>query len=436
MVTSFTSASASRPVRTAALLSIGDEILGGDILDRNAIEIGDALRVRGFAVRSIQVVADVVGEIVDAIRIATARARLVVLTGGLGPTEDDRTRDALAAAVAEPLIIDGDALARLAARYASFGRVMAVSNARQAERPRSSRWIPNPFGTAEGIALDIDGAMVLALPGVPFEMRRMMVDSVLPAVVERFGAAAGRPIARVHAHGIPESDAGERIADLMASNAEPSVGITVSDGILTVTMRSRPDQDREVAAAQVEAVAGEVERRLGDAVFGRDGATLEEAVVRAAIAGDQTLALAESCTGGLATRLLVRVSGASEMLIEGLCTYSNSAKSRRLGVPPELIEQHGAVSPEVAVAMAEGLVRTSGASLGVSTTGIAGPGGGTGGKPVGLVHFGLSDGHVTEARRVVFGGDRETIQIRAARYALDFVRRRLAQSVAPAPRVC
>lgn len=405
----------------AALLSIGDELLNGDIADSNAVEIIRELRQAGVRTIGVRVVGDRVGEIAAAFLEAAAGAEVVIATGGLGPTRDDLTREGLAAAAGEELVLDEAALERVRAFFLRVGRAMSDSNRVQAERPRSAVHLDNAVGTAPGLAIDLRGARVFVLPGVPSEMRRMLADSVLPWIRGRFPC---EPLvrAKVHAIGLPESVAGERIAEFMGEGKDPAVGITVSGGILSVTAQAVAGP-QAAARARVAAVIDEVERRLGTHAFGRDGVALEEALVRDLRARRQRLATAESCTGGLVARLVARVPGASDVFVEGFVTYSNQAKTRRLAVPAALIEAHGAVSAEVARAMAEGARRGALVDLAVSCTGIAGPGGATPGKPVGLVWFGIATAAGGGATSVVFVGDRETIQLRAARTALDLVRR-------------
>ncbi len=413
---------AGRDERTAVVLSVGEELLAGDIRDTNREEVAAALRELGFDVRGLRTVGDGAEEIAEAVTAAAARASVVILTGGLGPTEDDRTRHGLARAASDELVFDEEELGRIADLFARVGRAMSESNRVQAYRPSRARWIENRHGTAAGLRAEVAGALVVALPGPPFEMRPMLAEVLLEDVVGRFGPGAAPPRVKVRAHGLSESIVGERVREFMGEGADPRVGITVSGGILTVTATSHA-ADRASAERAVEAVGRTVAERLGPNVYGRGDVTLEEATVASLRRAGMTCATAESCTGGLVASLLTRVPGSSDVFLEGCVTYSNAAKSARLGVPAETIERHGAVSEEVARAMAEGIVRTSGASVGVSLTGVAGPGGGTAEKPVGLVWLGLRVDGVTHARRIVLPGDRETVQLRAARAALDLVRR-------------
>lgn len=411
--------------RAAAILSVGEEILAGDILDTNALEIGERLRQRGFRIRRIQVTGDGIEEIAGALAEACRGVRLLIVTGGLGPTRDDLTRDGLARALGVELEEDPEAVEKIAGFFRRIGRKMAASNRIQALRPHGSRFLDNRRGTAPGLAAELDGVPIYVLPGVPPEMRLMLEEQVLPELDARFGP--GQPPARikVRAHGLAESVAGDRIADLMGDQQQVAIGITVSDGLLTVSLTARQD-DPLAGRILVEEKATQVEQRLGRAVFGRDDATLQQTVVQQLVAKGHRLAIAESCTGGLVSRLVTDVAGSSAVFLEGQVTYSNEAKMRRLGVPADLLEHHGAVSAEVAAAMAAGAAAQAGVEAAISTTGIAGPGGGTEAKPVGLVYLGLSLDGRCATRKVILSGDREMIRMRAARCALDLLRRGLA----------
>ena len=411
-------------MRELAIVSVGEEILAGDILDANAAEITAATRAEGFLTRSIVTVGDRVDQISKAVRQAAQEAPIVVVTGGLGPTVDDRTRAGLAMAAEQDLIEDPAALEMIVGHFERIGLPMSESNKIQAQRPSGARLIRNPRGTAPGLELDLFGSLLFVLPGVPAEMRGMLEQHVIPRIRETQGGALPLPRIKVRAHGLPESLVGEKIADLMDPDLDPVLGLTVSSGVLTVSITSLND-DRTEGTRLVGRCADEVERRLGPACFGRDEDLLQGVLVRLLIDSRRTLATAESCTGGLVSQLVTQVPGASEVFLEGVVTYSNEAKMRRLEVPDDLLLRHGAVSKEVAAAMAAGVARTSGAALGLSTTGIAGPTGATPGKPVGLVYLGVCLDGVTETRKVVLSGDRQMVQLRAARSALDLGRRAL-----------
>jgi len=409
----------------AAIVSVGEELLAGDVQDSNASEIAAALRAEGLRVGSIEIVADREEQIAGAVIRAAGFAKMVIVTGGLGPTGDDLTRHGVARAAGRRLVEDPRALALILAYFDRIGREMSASNRSQALCPEGAGLIENHGGTAPGLELECHGARLFVLPGVPAEMRAMLHEHVLPAVRRLFGQAAALERIQVRAHGLAESVAGEKIAHLMGEGRDPLVGITVSGGLLTVSITSL-FHDREQGRLRVEETAREVEALLGKAAFGRDQDTLEGRVVDLLKRNGQRLAIAESCTGGLVSAMITAVPGCTDVFLEGAVTYSNDAKERRLGVDPALLTRHGAVSAEVACAMALGMARSSGAEVAVSITGIAGPGGGTETKPVGLVYLGISLEGRTESRRLNLPGDRHEVQLRAARSALDLVRRALA----------
>ncbi len=412
--------------RSAILVSIGEEVIGGDIVDSNAAEISRRLKEVGIAVRGFRAVGDVEADIAAAFLDAAQRAAIVVSTGGLGPTRDDLTRDGLARALGDELVEDPEALSQIEAIFARNQRPMSESNRLQALRPRGAELLKNPVGTAPGVFAKLRGAVVFLLPGVPFEMKRMFDDEVLPRLRELGFAHATPPMRKLRCHGIPESVAGERIAEFMGEDKDPYVGITVSGGIITVKATARRASPAD--SARVDFVIGEIEKRLGSDVFGHGDTTLERAVIELARKGSRRIATAESCTGGRIAAALTSIAGSSDVFIGGVVAYANEVKEQIVGVDPNLIAAHGAVSAEVAKAMASGVATRLGADIAVSVTGIAGPGGGTATKPVGLVHVGVYDrGHV-DSKELRFVGDREAVQLRAARVALDLLRRALSSS--------
>lgn len=408
-------------MRIAAIVSVGEEILAGDIVDTNAAEIAKELRALGWTVRSIRTVGDDVPVIAGALRDAAAGSEVVVVTGGLGPTRDDLTREGLAEATGDTLVEDEQAWRDIQSFFARFGREMNPTNRIQAQRPSRAHVIPNPLGTAPGLDAMLGSSRVFVLPGVPMEMRAMLRETVLPAIVA--GDRGARPLARarIHAHGVAESTAGQWIAEWMGAGKDPFVGITVSGGILSVSITARTSTDD--ANERVAAIADRVWASFGPHAFGRDGVTIEEALLAALRARGARLAIAESCTGGLASRLITRVPGASDVFVQGIVSYANAAKVRLLGVSPQALRDHGAVSPVVARQMAVGVATSAGVECGIGTTGVAGPGGGTAAKPVGRVEFGVAWRGELYDRGTTFVGDRESIQLRGARYALDLARR-------------
>jgi len=401
------------------VIAVGDELLRGERTETNSREIQALLLAKGVRVSRVVVVGDEEREIAREVKASAARAEGVIVTGGLGPTEDDVTRSAVAAASGRPLREDPRALADLERFFRRLGREMKPSNRRQALVPEGAEVLPNPVGTAPAFRVPVEGTPVFCLPGVPQEMRLLMREAVLP-FVERLPGAGARPaFAAIRLIGPTESTMNDRMEDLLAAG-DPRVGITVRHSVITVTLTS----DGPGAAERVERARAALLERFGDRVFSPDGTEeLEEAVGRLLMERGVTTAVAESCTGGLVSHLLTRVPGISAVFLEGAVTYSGEAKERRLGVPRELLERHGQVSRPAAEAMALGVARGAGARAGLGVTGIAGPGGGTAGKPVGLVHMAAVVDGTLRSAEYRFSGDRDMVQQRAARYALDLLRR-------------
>ncbi len=415
-----------------ALVTTGTELTDGRTVDTNAARLARCLAPLSARVVFHATVGDDRRAVADALRLACARARLVIVSGGLGPTRDDVTREVVAAAACRPLVLHRPSLARIARRFAARlgpGAPVPGNNRRQALVPRGAEALPNPAGTAAGFVLRLGGAWCIALPGVPREMDAMMARIVVPWLRRR-GLARRPAYARsLTLFGIPESAVDEAIDRAGVPLRGLEIALTVDEGAVRISLATagrRGARAGDGAVRRIEALHRALRRRFGAAVASPVGAPLAEAVARALIRRARTVALAESCTGGLATARLAAIPGVSASLLESVVAYSNRAKMRRLGVPPALIRRHGAVSAAVAAAMARGIARTSGADIGIAVTGVAGPGGGTPEKPVGLVWFGAwtrgrdRDGRA-ECRR--FRGDRREVQARAAMTALDLLRR-------------
>jgi len=402
---------------------VGNELLRGDSVDTNSREIQALLAEAGVRTVRTTVVGDDVDAIADAVGAAAARSDVVVITGGLGPTEDDITREGLAAAAGVALEERADALRSIEAFFEKIKRPMPAGNQCQAMAPAGSTVIANPVGTAPGFEMLIGKSRVFCLPGVPVEMRAMMEAGVLPAVRRAFPAAP--PMARrtLRMIGVPESSANSRIRDLMRSR-DPLLGMTAHDMVITITISSFSVDGK----AKVDDAAEKVLAEFGDRIFAEGrGATLPGTVVEMLRERALTLATAESCTGGLIGYHLTSVPGASDVYREGFVTYTGEAKSRLLGVAPGLIAEHGEVSAELARAMASGAAEKSGCGASIAVTGIAGPGGGTDEKPVGLVHIAACvNGRIEHCERR-FGGDRDAVRRRTAMCALDLLRRMLLE---------
>jgi len=409
----------------AVILSIGAELVSGLALDTHAAEISRALTALGVEVLSHVTLDDDAAAIAAAQRQAGDEVELIVATGGLGPTLDDCTRDGLAQAMGVPLEQDAVALAHLESWAKARGRTASGSNLVQTMLPRGSLPLANPIGTALGIEARIGRARVFVMPGVPSEMRRMLAEVVLPRVAAGQGGRVTR-VRTLRTFGLPESLLGEKLADLMARGRRPRVGTAVHHGMIDIHMYATgaPAEADAVLAAD----AATIRARLGAIVFGEGAEEMEDAVASLLAARRMTIAVAESCTGGEVAARLVNVPGISDWLIEGVVAYSNESKIRTLGVPAGLITRHGAVSEEVARAMAEGVRSRAGSDIAVAVTGIAGPGGGSPDKPVGTVWTALADARGTISAREVLTGDRQLVRVRAANYALNMVRLRLMEA--------
>ncbi len=406
----------------AVVLSIGSELVSGLRLDTHSRDIARDLSALGIDVVRHVTVDDNVAAIADAMRRAADDADVIVVSGGLGPTQDDCTRHALADAMGEQLVENEEAVAHLQRWAKARGRTVSRANRVQTLLPRGARVLPNPVGTAVGIEAALGGARIFCVPGVPVEMRTMLDEQILPQLSR---SAAGRVmvVRTVRTFGLRESVVGEKLSDLMAPGRRPHVGTAVHAGIIDVHVYASGPRDE--AEALVEADVAAVRDRLETAVFGEGHAGLEDAVAALLVERRATVAVAESCTGGLVAAKLVNVPGMSDHLLEGVVAYANASKVRTLGVDETLITEHGAVSEAVARAMAEGLRTRAAADLALGITGVAGPGGGTPEKPVGTVWMALAHSDGTDAARRLLMGDRAEIRERATYCALNMLRVRL-----------
>ncbi len=412
-----------RPLACAEIVSVGTEHLLGQILDTNATYLCTVLADLGIAVYYRSTVGDNARRVQDVFLHALSRVDLVISTGGLGPTDDDLTVAAVAEALGLPLEVDEEAWAHVQAFFRRRNRPMTGQQRKQAMLPRGARMIPNTRGSAPGVIVEHGGKTLVFLPGVPREMRGMMEDHVVPYLRAR-GLAGGEVIRSriLRVTGLGESAVEDRVRDLMRAGLNPTIAPYAHTGEchLRVTARgTEPEVERLLVEA--EAVLRE---RLGDAVYAVGETPLEEVVARALAAHRLSIALAESCTAGLVARRLARTPGASTYLDGGIVAYSNEAKRRWLRVPGELLERHGAVSAEVARAMAESARAQARTDLGLATTGIAGPGGATPEKPVGLVFIALAHAGGTDVHEMRYGTEpgREGVQYLASQTALDLIR--------------
>jgi nicotinamide-nucleotide amidase len=408
------------------LLTVGTELLLGQIVDTNGAELGRALAAAGAEVTRRTSVADRADAIRDAVARALERTECVIVTGGLGPTSDDVTKRTVAGLLGRPLVRDAAVVAVLEERFRRLGRPMPAANLGQADVPAGAVVLPNPRGTAPGLWVEDErGRLVVLLPGVPSEMRGLLVEEVLPRLAARPGGT-GRVIRSLllRTTGVPESAVAERIAPLEAGLAPLTLAYLPStDGVdlrLTAWDLEPADADARLAAAG---------RRLGDALgadwYGGDGTDLAAVVLDRLRARGYRLAVAESCTGGLVGARITAVPGASDTFIGGVVAYADDVKADLLDVPRATLAAHGAVSEEAVSAMALGAQRRFGVECAIAVTGIAGPAGGTPDKPVGTVWLAAAVRDETRALRRRFPGDREEIRRRGAQAALDLLRRLL-----------
>lgn len=404
----------------AELISVGTELLLGQITDTNAVYLARLLASYGIDLLHKQTVGDNLERVQAAVRLALSRADLVITTGGLGPTEDDLTVEAVAAALGLPLVHDDQVAGSIAAFFAQRRREPPASVFRQAKIPQGARVIPNRRGTAPGLIVPADGRTIFLFPGVPHEMEGLVAEGLIPWLAAQAGGVVIRSrVLRIA--GLGESVVEERVRDLI-HGTNPTVAPLAKLGEvhLRITAKGTP----EAAGAMLDGMEAALRDRLGDAVFGIDDETLQDTTARLLVERGRTLAVAESCTAGLIAARLVERPGASAFFLAGYLPYSDEAKTRDLGVPPALLAAHGAVSAPVAVAMAEGARRHAGADLGLAVTGIAGPTGGTAEKPVGLVYIALASAGAPRVEEFRFGPtlERGVIRHLAAQTALNLLR--------------
>jgi nicotinamide-nucleotide amidase len=411
----------------AELVAVGSELLRFGRRDSNGDWLTERLQRLGVEVTRRSLVGDDVASIASAVRAGQSSADLVVLTGGLGPTEDDRTREAIALALGRPLERDEEYATRLRGLFEARGRTFKPEQARQADRPRGSDWLDNPIGTAPGILCRVDESLVVALPGVPPEMRRIFEEGLVPHLSGRVGQGLARRSLKIG--GRFEASVDEQIRDLYGLDGIEATILTGREGIelhLLATGGTTAE-----ARARLDDLELRLEARLGADIFARDDETLAQVVGRLLIAKGATMATAESCTGGMLGSLITEAPGSSGWFRGGLIVYSDDLKCSLAGAAPDVVASAGAVSEVVARALAAGARERCRADYGIGITGIAGPGGGTPDKPVGLVHVALAGKNRTDHWRIRQIGDRHLVRRRTVVFALDRLRRRLLESREP-----
>ncbi len=410
----------------AEIVSVGTELLLGQTVDTDAAYLSGILSEFGIDLHYRVTVGDNASRLSEALKLALTRADLVFTIGGLGPTQDDLTKETAARVARDEMRLDEDCACRLREFFAARGVEMPETNLKQAMVPRRGLTLSNPLGTAPGAVFETEsGRTIICLPGPPREFTAMVDAAVIPYLKKRAGKNSGVIKSRVlRIAGLGESSVEERIKHLIGGS-NPTVAPYAKPGAVELRITAKAASVDE-AEAMIEDMDRRLVEALGNSVFGRDGETLEQVVVQKLISRRMTLATAESCTGGLISNRITDVPGSSTAFTVGIVSYSNEAKERLLGVPRQLLEDHGAVSDEVARAMADGARAVSGADMGLSVTGIAGPSGGSPQKPVGLVYMALSSETGTVSRKHQFSGSRIDIKLRTSQAALDMLRTSLS----------
>lgn len=407
----------------AAIIAIGSELLTPERLDTNSLFLTDRLNGLGVELVFKMVVGDDRSRLVSAMRHALEGAQVLILTGGLGPTEDDVTRDAVSQLTGRPLAMSEEILGWIADRFRRFNRTMAENNKRQAMLLEGAEVLPNPNGTAPGQWLDWNGRHILLLPGPPHEMKPMFENHCWPRLQKLLPPKVIRTrFYRVA--GMGESDLDQLIAPVYKPFENPATTILAAPGDIQIHLRARCESEAE-AEELLKRVGDPIAGLLGDKIYSRNGDPLEVVIGRLLQGRQLMLAVAESCTGGMVAERITSVPGASEYFAGGFLAYTGRAKTELLGISPDTLREHGAVSEAVAKEMAAAARERARAGIGISVTGVAGPSQGNEKEPVGCVFIGLSLGNSTTARRFQFPGDRKRVRSMATQTALDLLRRKL-----------
>lgn len=414
---------------TAQIIAVGSELLTPSRIDTDSLFLTTELNNLGIAVTGKLVAADNLHSIAEALEQCLVRCDLVMISGGLGPTEDDLTREGVAMALGRGLSFHEDILDGIRERFKKFGRPMAERNRRQAYVIDGARILPNPNGTAPGQAVEIDGKLVFLLPGPPRELMPMVRDHCLPMVRQHYPLRLLQTFT-FRIAGLGESDVDERVAPIYTRYVNPQTTILAAAGDITLQFRATAETEEE-AEQLLAAVTGPVREELGERIYSENGNSLEETVVELLGGRAATLAVAESCTGGSLAARITDVPGASNVFLGGFLVYTDREKEKLVGVDPARIAAHTSVSAEVAVDLAANTRDRTGAAYALSVTGYAGPGGGTEENPVGTVYIALASASGVSAKRHHFHGDRERVRRLATQYALDMLRIELLRAGLP-----
>ncbi|MCX7918844.1 MAG: competence/damage-inducible protein A [bacterium] len=413
----------------AEIVSIGTELTLGQIMDTNAVYLSRQLYQLGIEVNYRSTVDDNLARIIEIVRIALTRNDIVILCGGLGPTEDDLTRDVIAQIAGVPLEFRPELFEMITNYFTRIrpGVKMPETNRVQAYVPKGAKYFINSRGTAPGILLETQGKLIIALPGPPRELQPMWMEQVRPELELRYRSQQIMKFRILKVVGLSESAINEKIQDLMQTTGESHVGLMAEQGEIAIRILAKSELESNVDE-QLERIEREIRSRIGEYIYGTDHATLESVVGDLLRQNQLRLATAESCTGGLLGHRITNVPGSSDYFEVGFVVYSNIAKQKLLGVPAETIETYGAVSEQTALAMVIGLLDRTNVDIGIAITGIAGPTGGTAVKPVGLVYIALGERNRNpQCNRYTFTGERELIKWRSTQEALDVLRKYLIQ---------
>ncbi|WP_195973055.1 competence/damage-inducible protein A [Clostridium thermobutyricum] len=401
------------------LLSVGTEILLGDIVNTNAQFLAKELASMGIDIYYQSVVGDNKERMLQAFKEGLSRSDMIITTGGLGPTKDDMTKELACEYFGYKCELHEESLESIKEYFRRMGREFVESNEKQAYFPKEAIILKNNTGTAPGAIIKKDDKTIIVLPGPPSEMKRMFNESVRPYLEKLTGYTIVSEVVRIH--GVGESKVEELVQDLIDNGKNPTVAPYAKEGEVTLRVTAKA-KTKEEGEKLIDPVLTEIKNRLGDSIYNIGEEGLNLTVAKLLVDKKLTIGTSESCTGGLLGAGLIDYPGISSSFLEGAITYSNEAKIKTLGVKEETLEKFGAVSEETAREMAEGIRKRCGADIGVSTTGIAGPDGGTDDKPVGLVYIGLSIGDKTIVTRNVFNGDRNSVRRRACLKAFDMIR--------------
>lgn len=408
----------------AEIIAVGTEILLGDIVNTNAQFLSSELANLGIDVYNQSVVGDNEERILEAFKNAFKNSDLVITSGGLGPTEDDLTKEVAAKYFDKKLTLHEPSLNAIKDYFEKRGKKISENNYKQAYFPSDCVVLPNNCGTAPGAIMEYDEKIIIVLPGPPKELKAMFNESVLPYLKKKSSNVIVSRVLRLI--GIGEGDMSNRVKDIIDESKNPTVAPYAKDTDVILRISAKANNEEE-AKLMIKPVEAKIREKLGEYIYGVDNESLEDIIGDMLVKNNYTISTAESCTGGLVAGTLINYPGISKCFIEGAVTYANEAKIRSLGVSKEILENYGAVSYECAEAMARGIAKKTGTDIGISTTGIAGPGGGTLEKPVGLVYIGLYFKGEVIVKKCNLTGDRQKVRNRAVVSALELLRRKLVE---------